>query len=149
METLKNVLGLSEEQLSALMAAREKGESLEAAQLLLASVSNLLRGGAGADALKKLSELERVLQNARQAGEMEPVVLPVYPSVEEAVRSGSWEDNAVFANLATQTAFLNELQTVVNQWTAAVRKANKNPRLESVKDFSCLLVFPYEKNDFV
>ncbi len=67
METVEKLLGLSDEQTAAFAAAREKGEALEAAQLLLASVAGLLkeaRGHSGLD--KKLSELERALQNARQ-----------------------------------------------------------------------------------
>ena len=67
MDTVEKLLGLSEEQAAALAAAREKGEALEAAQLLLASVAGLLRQGHGGSGLdKKLSELERALQNARQ-----------------------------------------------------------------------------------
>ncbi len=63
------LLGFSEEQGAAFAAAREKGEALEAAHLLLASVAGLLKeahAGGGLD--KKLSELERALQNARQVG---------------------------------------------------------------------------------
>jgi hypothetical protein len=67
METVEKLLGLTDEQAAAFAAAREKGEALEAAQLLLASLAGLLkeaRGHSGLD--KKLSELERALQNARQ-----------------------------------------------------------------------------------
>lgn len=118
-DAVKKVLGLSEEQAAAFSVAREKGEALEQAVMfffvsLVFCVSCVFL----------LSFLSFLLLLS---------FLSFLSLLFLLKGPGAWEDSPALAALAAQPAFLNELQAIVNQWTAAVRKANKTPRLETVK----------------